>query len=89
MPSLKEIVKELSEDATEDQEWMPSLGSASRGMPPVVTKIVQEIGDDVILAEATLRWVRVKKQQLTQSQLATLYGAEYLETLKRKLENSP
>lgn len=52
--------------------------------PPILAasvKVVQEIGEDPILAEAVLSWVRQKKRETVMAQLQTLYTPEQLQAM--------
>ncbi len=72
------------EGNNEAEDWEPTLQPHNH-TPPVVAKLVNEIGADAVLAEATLAWVRKKKQQIQMAQLVALFGEEYVEQLKQRL----
>lgn len=53
-------------------------------IPPAALKVIAELGDDTLLAEAALVWIRQKKQEAIGALLGTYYTAEQLEAMRQK-----
>lgn len=82
MTSLRELAAEIDQA---DQAEAANLWSQAT-IPPVVMRLVGEIGDDAVLAEAALRWVRDKKREVTAAMLHVLYTPEQLEAMSQQLQ---
>jgi hypothetical protein len=57
-------------------------------IPPVILRLVDEIGDDVVLAEAVLSWVREKKTEIVGAKLNVLYSPGQIEAMVARLDQT-
>jgi len=82
------FLTELAADLNREQGAVPADLWPSQGhpeFPAAVLKLADEIGDDEILAEAALKWVKQKKRDMILAKIGTLYTPEELEALKKRL----
>ena len=82
---LKELAAELNQAQAEvaAELWPPQQ---SKELIPVVRSLVAELANDQILAEATLSWVRQKKQEIILATLERLYTPEQLAEMRARAE---
>ena len=86
MVSLVEMMEVLSKVDSEVEELWPT--PVAPELKPVVKLLADEIGDNLILAEGALAWVRLKKQEILLATLNTIYTPEQLEALRKKMEET-
>jgi hypothetical protein len=52
--------------------------------PQVVLRIAEEIGDDVLLGEAALNWIKRKKREAMLAAMGVYYTPEELEAMRQR-----
>ena len=57
----------------------------SNDISPIAALLVSELGDDILMAEACLAWLRRTKPVVERAKLVALYGEEWVSAAEEKL----
>jgi len=75
--SLKELLKEIEDDVTKEEEYLFNIKSPTASHQQIL-EILYELP---ILVQPTLKWLQAKKMKLAGVQLMTLYSTEELKQM--------
>lgn len=82
----------LAEQMGQDQAqlandlWGSQQPAAPKSPSPVLVRIAEEVGDDQLLGEAALAWIKLKKQETLLAKLSVYYTQEQLAAMRAAAE---